>query len=79
MWNVILWAIGTGLVSGGVWAGIVLSTRLQRLSAENRELLEDRQRYLDELEIVQRRVVELEDRLDFAERLLPGPDPSSRP
>ena len=50
--------------------GILLFGRQRRLSMQNRELLEDRQRTLDELETMSHRLVEVEDRLDFAERQL---------
>lgn len=80
MGNVILWALGTGLISGGVWVGIVMFQRIRRLTDHNRELLADRQRYLDELEAVHHRVVEMEERLDFTERLLARPpEPLSTP
>jgi hypothetical protein len=48
--------------------------RQKRLANEHRELVEDRQRTLDALEAVQRQVMELEDRLDFAERRVRQPD-----
>lgn len=61
---------------------IVLLQRQKRLASQHRELLEDRQRTLDELEAVGQRLAELEERADFAERLLgraPDPAPSSAP
>ncbi|MEZ4455760.1 MAG: hypothetical protein R2882_04285 [Gemmatimonadales bacterium] len=82
--QIIVWALTTGGITGAVWIGIVALGRQRRLAASNRELLEDRQRTLDELEAITRRVVELEDRLDFTERhlaaerdrpQLPGPSP----
>ena len=68
--NVVLWALLTGGVSGAVWMAIVLIQRQQRLAKEHAELLEDRQRTLDELDTMSKRLVEVEDRLDFAERRL---------
>lgn len=68
--QIIVWALTTGGITGAVWIGIVALSRQARLAASNRELLEDRQRTLDELEAITRRVVELEDRLDFTERHL---------
>lgn len=67
---VFLWALGTGAVTGAVWVGIVLAGRQRRLLEQNRELLEDRQRSLDALDAVHRRVLEVEERLDFSQRLL---------
>lgn len=65
-----LWALGTGGITGAVWMGIVLLSRQRRLAAEHRDLLEDRQRVLDELEVLSDRVNEMQGRLDFAERHL---------
>jgi hypothetical protein len=74
MLQIVLWALATGGITGAVWVGIVLMGRQKRLASEHRELLEDRQRTLDALEAVQRQVMELEDRLDFAERRLRQPE-----
>jgi len=70
MLEVVLWALGTGGITGAVWVGIVLFDRQRRLAREHRELVEDRQRTLDELQAVSQRLIALEDRLDFAERRL---------
>jgi hypothetical protein len=77
--EVVLWALGTGGITGAVWVAIVLFGRQRRLAAEHRELLEDRQRVLDHLDGVQRRVLDLEDRLDFTERRLRSGEGSSPP
>jgi hypothetical protein len=74
MLQILLWALATGGVTGAVWAGIILMGRQKRLAREHRELLEDRQRTLDALESVQHHVMELEDRLDFAERRIRQPE-----
>lgn len=71
--NTILWALLTGGLTGGAWVGIVLLSRQRHLSAQHQELLEDRQRTLDELERISTRLIEVEDRLDFAERRLARP------
>lgn len=68
--NIFLWALFTGGITGAVWMGIVLLSRQRRLASEHRDLLEDRQRVLDELEVLSDRVTEMQDRLDFAERHL---------
>lgn len=65
-----MWALLTGGITGGIWVAIVLLNRQRRLATEHAELLEDRQRTLDELEQLQARLRELEDRVDFAERLI---------
>lgn len=74
MLQIILWALATGGITGAAWIGIVLGGRQKRLAREHRELLEDRQRTLDALEAVEQHVMELEDRLDFAERRIRQPD-----
>jgi len=68
MLNLVLWGLLTGGIVGGAWVGIVLLGRQRRLAREHAELLEDRQHTLDELERLQGRLGELEDRVDFAER-----------
>lgn len=70
MSSVVLWALLNGLITGGVWAGIVLLRRQQRLSRQQMDLLEDVRRYLDERETLEQRLAELEERVDFTERLL---------
>ena len=66
----IIWALLTGAVSGGAWVGIVLLRRQHRLSSHQLQLVEDVERRLDELADVGNRLAEVEERLDFAERLL---------
>lgn len=70
MSNIIVWALLNGLITGGVWVGIVFLKRQQRLSREQMDLLEDVRHHLDNQEVIQRRLAELEERLDFTERLL---------
>lgn len=79
MLQIVLWALATGGITGAVWMGIVLMGRQKRLAREHRELLDDRQHTLDALEAVQRHVMELEDRLDFAERRLRQPEDAQLP
>lgn len=71
--NAIIWAVLTSGITAAVWTSIVLLGRQKRLAAEHKELLEDRQRTLDELQVLSARLIEVEDRLDFAERLIPKP------
>jgi hypothetical protein len=68
--NTIIWALLTGLVTGGTWVGIVVFRHQRRLSRLTPELLGEVQSRLDELEHVNKRLAEVEERLDFAERLL---------
>ena len=68
--NVVIWALLTGLITGGVWIGIVVfqhQRELDRYDADDPAAMERR---LHELEQAVARVPELEERLEFAERLL---------
>ena len=72
MGNVVIWALLTGIVTGGVWASIVLIGRQRRLAELQAAMRLELERRLDQLEGVDARLAELEERVDFAERLLPG-------
>jgi hypothetical protein len=67
--QVVLWALLTGGITGAVWVAIVMFGRQRRIEAERRGLDEVNER-LDDLDAAEQRVAELEERLDFAERLL---------
>ena len=67
--EVILWALGTGAVTGAAWMAIVLLGRRHKATSERDRLVADLERRVQELEGVDRRLTEAEDRLDFAERL----------
>ena len=67
--QVVLWALLTGGVTGAVWVAIVMFQRERRIGEERAgvDALDTR---LQRLEVSDQRVAELEERLDFAERLL---------
>lgn len=67
--NLVIWALFTGGIICGVWVAIVMYGRQKRIDAGRRDLDEMDAR-IDELEGAEARVAELEERLDFAERLL---------
>ena len=69
MGQIVLWALLTGGITGAVWAAIVMFGRQRRIDAGRRDL-DDVNARLDDLDGAERRVAELEERLDFAERLL---------
>ena len=69
MGQIVLWALLTGGITGAVWVGIVMFGRQRRIDAGRRDL-DDVNARLDDLDGAERRVAELEERLDFAERLL---------
>lgn len=70
MVNEILWALLTAGITGGVWVGIVLTSRHRRMLAEQQQLTERLRQRLDAVEDVQGRLAEVEERLDFTERRL---------
>ena len=70
--NVVLWALLTGAVTGGVGITIVLFRRLRRLSEDQRDLLAERRHLLEALDGLTDRVAELQDRVEVAERRLTG-------
>jgi hypothetical protein len=67
--QVVLWALLTGAITGAVWVAIVMFQRQHRIDAGRADLDEVDAR-LQQLEGSEQRVAELEERLDFAERLL---------
>lgn len=70
MSQLLLWALLNGVITGGVWVGIVMLKRQRRLAREQMEVLEDVRRHLDSQEQLQERLAQVEERLDFTERLL---------
>jgi len=64
------WALTTGLVTGGAWVGIVLLRRQYRLAARQPQVLEEVTQRLEQLDSVEKRLAEVEGRLEFAERML---------
>jgi len=68
--EVVLWALLTGGITGGIWTAIVLKGRQRRLSEDYEALLEDNAAHVAELERVSHKMAELEERVDVAERLL---------
>ena len=70
MEGTILWALANGILTGGALAGIVLLRRQHRLAEVQPRLLEEMEHRLNELGAVEKRLAEVEGRLEFAERLL---------
>lgn len=70
MGRVILWAILTGGIFGAVWMAIVLFDRYRRLTSEQRALRAELERRMNALEDLTAQLTQLEERLDFTERLL---------
>jgi hypothetical protein len=70
MGAIVLWALAHGVITGGVCVGIVLVRRQRRLWKQQPLLLQDLQGRLEGLQNVERRLAEMEERLEFAERML---------
>ena len=68
--EVVLWALLTGGITGGIWTAIVLKGRQRRLAEDYEALIEDNAAHVAELERVNHKMAELEERVDSAERLL---------
>lgn len=79
MGQIVIWALLTGGITGAVWVGIVLLKRQRRIARLDPEQLDRMQQRVDELEDVGQRLVEAEERLDFAERLLQQQRVTERP
>ncbi len=77
----LVWALLNGLITGAIGAGIVLLRRQHRLSRQHAVFLAELREELDDREALKRRLAELEERLDFTERLLTkqGPAPPLPP
>ena len=67
--NFFLWALGNGMIIGAVWVAIAMYYRQKKINSR-REGADELQARIDALEASQSRVAELEERLDFTERLL---------
>lgn len=70
MLSIVLWALGTGFVTGAVWFAIVLFRRHPTRPAEPPGLPEPPHTESMTLETMTRRLLELEERLDATEHLL---------
>lgn len=65
--HIILWALGTGFVTGAVWFGILFFRRNAPSTAEPPALPPSLDGDPAQLEAVKRRLLELEERLDATE------------
>lgn len=68
--QVVLWALVTGGVTGGVWMALVLLGRQRRLREQYQALLERTDDRVAEMERVQRRMMELGQRVESTEQQL---------
>lgn len=70
--QLVVWAMLTGMVTGGVWVAIVLKSHHAKLAQYHPELLDRIEERLEQLEGVNDRLAEMEERLDFTERVQSG-------
>ena len=68
--EIIVWALLTGGITGGVWIGILALHRHERMRDRQQQLADDLQQRLEALEQVEGRLLEAEERLDYTERNL---------
>lgn len=68
--RIVVWALATGIITGGVWAGIVIVGRQRKLAEQQQAMLKDVERRSAALDQLERRFAEVEERLDFTERLV---------
>jgi len=78
MGAVVAWALATGAITGAVWIGTVLVSHLRKLAKEQLFLLAQLENRLERLDQVEKRLAELEGRLEFAERMLAAGPPDER-
>jgi len=67
---VVIWALLTGAITGGVFIAIIMKTRQRRLVEDYESLLDDNAAHVAELERVTGKMLELEERVESAESLL---------
>ncbi len=70
MGAVVAWALATGAITGAVWIGTLMVSHLRKLAKEQLFLLAKLEDRLERLDQVEKRLAEVEGRLEFAERLL---------
>jgi hypothetical protein len=80
--TVIVWALLTGGITGAVWVAIALRDQKRQIAELQLKLLDRLEARVDGLDLIDQRLAEFEERLDFAERvkgtesheLLPPPE-----
>jgi ABC-type bacteriocin/lantibiotic exporter with double-glycine peptidase domain len=78
MGAIVVWALATGAITGAVWIGTLLVSHLRKQAVQQPILLAQLEDRLQRLEAVERRLAEVEGRLEFAERLLAAGSPIER-
>jgi uncharacterized membrane-anchored protein YhcB (DUF1043 family) len=67
---IVLWALANGIITGGVWVGIVLLRRQRRQWEQQPLLHQELRSRLDGLQDLERRLADMEKHLEFTERML---------
>jgi hypothetical protein len=65
-----MWALATGAITGGIWVATILFGHLRKQAVQQPILLAQLEDRLERLGHVEKRLAEVEGRLEFAERLL---------
>lgn len=78
MGAVVMWALATGAITGGIWVGTILVSHLRKLAKEQLFLLAQLEDRLERLDVIEKRLAEVEGRLEFAERMLAAAPPEDR-
>ncbi|MEZ4413712.1 MAG: hypothetical protein R2910_12060 [Gemmatimonadales bacterium] len=78
MGAIVVWALATGVITGGVWVGTVLVGHLRRLAKEQLFLSAQLEERLEQLDRVESHLADVETRLEFAERMLSSSPPTER-
>ena len=78
MGAIVVWALATGAITGAIWVGTLLVSHLRKQALQQPILLAQLEDRLDRLEQVEKRLAEVEGRLEFAERLLAAGPPDER-
>jgi hypothetical protein len=73
MFESVLWALGTGVITGGVGALIVMGGWHRKFVKRQEEALRELSARVDRITDNEQRLAELEERVDFAERRIGGP------
>ncbi len=78
MGAIVVWALATGAITGGIWVGTVLVSHLRRLAKEQLFLSAQLEERLEQLDRMEKQLADVEGRLEFAERLLAAGPPDER-
>ena len=76
---IVVWALFTGGITGAIWAGVFLSSHLKKMAKQQLFLLAQLEERLDQVDTLEKRLGDVEGRLEFAERVIASGEPVRRP